>query len=50
MNANEIKAEIEKVERAIFYEQMADFMNWSAYYRLRDRKAELERQLKEIEG
>ena len=50
MNANEIRAKIEKVEKAIFYEQMADFMDWGAYYRLKDRKAELERQLKEIEG
>ena len=50
MNANEIRAEIEKVEKAIFYEQMADFMDWGAYYELKDKKAKLERQLKEIEG
>ena len=50
MNANEIKERIEKIERAIFYEEMADFMDWGAYYRLKDEKAELLRKLKEIEG
>ena len=50
MNANEIKKEIERVEEALFYEQMADFMDWGAYYKLKAEKAKLERQLKEIEG
>lgn len=50
MNANEIKKEIERIEKAISYEQMADFMDWGAYYRLKDEKAKLERELKEIEG
>ena len=50
MNANEIKKELERVEKALFYEQMADFMDWGAYYKLKAEKAELERQLKEIEG
>lgn len=50
MTANEIRAEIEKVERALFYEQMADFMDWTAYYELTAKKARLERELKEIEG
>ena len=50
MNANEIKERIEKIERAIFYEEMADFMDWNAYYSLKNEKAELLRKLKEIEG
>ncbi len=50
MNANEIKKRIEKIERAIFYEEMADFMDWRAYYSLQNEKAELLRKLKEIEG
>jgi len=50
MNANEIKERIEKIERAIFYEEMADFMDWNAYYSLKREKAELLRKLKEIEG
>ena len=50
MNANEIKERIEKIERAIFYEEMADFMDWKAYYSLQNEKAELLRKLKEIEG
>ena len=50
MNANEIKERIEKIERAIFYEEMADFMDWGAYYSLKNEKAELLRKLKEIEG
>ena len=48
MSINEIKAEIERIERAIFYEEMADFMNWKAYYRLRDQKRALENQLKAL--
>ena len=50
MNANEIKERIEKIERAIFYEEMADFMDWGAYYSLKREKTELLRKLKEIEG
>lgn len=50
MTADEIRSEIEKVERAIFYEQMADFMDWQAYYRLKARLEDLKRQLTEIEG
>ncbi len=50
MNANEIKERIEKIERAIFFEEMADFMDWNAYYNLKNEKADLFRKLKEIEG
>ena len=50
MTINEIKAEIEKVEGYIFMEQMADFMNWGNYYKLRARKAELQEMLKKAEG
>ena len=49
MNANEIKVEIEKVERAIFFEQMADFMNWGTYYKLCDKERKLKEMLKEAE-
>ena len=48
MNANEIKKELERVEEALFYEQMADFMDWKAYYELKAEKAKLEKMLKEI--
>ena len=48
MNANEIKKELERVEEALFYEQMADFMDWGAYYKLKAEKAKLEKMLKEI--
>ena len=50
MNANEIKAELEKVEGYIFMEQMADFMNWGNYYKLRARERELKEMLKKVEG
>ena len=50
MTTNEIRAEIEKVERAIFYEEMADFMNWTKYYELKAKKEKLAKQLKEMEG
>ena len=50
MNANEIKEQIKKVENAIFYEQMADFMNWNKYYELKAKKEKLYQELKEIEG
>ena len=48
MTINEIKERIEKLENQIFYEQMADFMNWKLYYKLTAEKRELENQLKEL--
>lgn len=50
MTINEIKERIEKLDKQIFLEQMADFMNWNLYYELRDEKWKLENQLKEMEG
>ena len=48
MTTNEIKERIEKLENQIFYEQMADFINWNLYYKLTAEKRELEKQLKEM--
>ena len=48
MTTNEIKERIEKLENQIFYEQMADFMNWNLYYKLIAEKRELENQLKKM--
>ena len=50
MSAEEIRAEIDRVERAIFYEQMADFMDWWKYYKLKAELDDLKRKLAEIEG
>lgn len=50
MTINEIKAEIEKVEKSIFYEEMADFMNWNLYYKLKAKRDALKAQLKEMEN
>jgi hypothetical protein len=50
MSINEIKARLEKIEKALFYEQMADFMNWDAYYALKAEKANLLKQLKMMEN
>ena len=49
MTTKEIKTEIAKLDKAIFIETMADFMDWSNYYRLIARKEELEKILKEEE-
>ena len=45
MTTEEIKVRIEKLENAIFMEQMADFMNWNNYYKMRKELAELKAQL-----
>ena len=45
MSANEILARIEQLEVAIFMEQMADFMNWANYYKMRNELTELKAQL-----
>ena len=45
MSANEIQARIEKLENAIFMEQMADFMNWGNYYKMKNELAELKAKL-----
>ena len=45
MAREEILTELEKIERAIFMEQMADFMNWGNYYKLRARERELKAML-----
>ena len=46
--AVELKAEIEKIEYAMFIEQMADFMDWGAYYKLKAKKAECEKELAKL--
>ena len=43
--AEEIKKEIDRVETALFMEEMADFMNWSNYYKLKNRLRDLQAQL-----
>lgn len=45
-----IKAEIDKAKQDLFYEQMADFMNWSAYNAIKKRIARLEAELIEAES
>ena len=49
MKKNELLKEIERVERAIWYEQMADFMDWNAYYSLKRELSDLRKQLEEAE-
>lgn len=48
MAREEIIKELERVERAIFMEQMADFMNWGNYHKLKAEQAELKKRLAEI--
>lgn len=45
MSKKEIQEQIEKLEKAIFIESMADFMNWDAYYRMRNELAKLKKML-----
>lgn len=48
MTIEEIKDRLEKVENAIFYETMADFMDWNSYYKLKNEERELKLKLKEM--
>ena len=50
MTTEEIKAEIKRLEYCLFIEEMADFMDWGAYYRIKDKIKALEKELKEKEG
>lgn len=44
----EIKADIEDVKKKIFYEEMADFMDWNAYHILKGSLKILEEELKKV--
>ena len=48
MNREQLEIELEKVQKAIFFEQMADFMNWDSYYKLRAQERELLKRLKDL--
>ena len=48
MEIARVKEELEKVKRAIFFEEMADFMDWDAHFRLNRKRVELERKLREL--
>ncbi len=50
MTINELKAQLEKVQNRLFMEQMADFMNWTLYHKLRREERELLDQIKALEG
>ena len=50
MTINEINERLAQIEKSLFYMQMADFLDWNGYYKLKAEKAELLRRLKEIEG
>jgi hypothetical protein len=45
MTREQIEQQIEEVEKAIFFEQMADFMDWTAYNSLKNKLASLKEQL-----
>ncbi len=46
--AENIKKDIEDVKYRIFLEEMADFMDWSAYRSLSKELHELEKELEEV--
>lgn len=45
MTREELEKEIDRVERAIFYETMSDFIDWCKYYALKNELAKLKAQL-----
>ena len=49
MTTEELINELDRLESAIFMEQMADFMDWSAYRRLKNEQNEVKAELKERE-
>ena len=46
MRKEDIEARIEEINTAIFYEEMADFMNWSRYNKLMAEKQRLQKMLR----
>ena len=50
MTTEEIKKEIERLEYCLFIEEMADFMDWGTYYRIKDKINALKKELKKKEG
>lgn len=46
MRKEDIKQRIAEIDKALFYEQMADFMNWNRYHKLMDEKQRLQKMLK----
>ena len=47
---DEIIADIDDVHTDIFYEEMADFMNWDAYYKLVAKLRYLEKELEYVKN
>ena len=47
MAREEILKELDRIETAMFMEQMADFMNWANYRKLQAREKELKAMLAE---
>lgn len=50
MTVEELKKEIERLENWIFEEEMADFMNWNLYYKLRNQLREVKEELENRKG
>ena len=45
MTTEELKARLAEVKHLLFIEEMADFMNWSLYYKYTDEIRKLQREL-----
>ena len=50
MTKQEILARINEIEKQMWLESMADFMNWTLYRKLEDERRNLKRELEKIEG
>lgn len=48
MTKQEMIERLEEVKKLRFYEEMADFMNWSLYYKYTAEIKELEKQIKAL--
>ena len=46
MTTNELKERLEQLKKLRFYEEMADFMNWTLYYKYTNEIHEIENELK----
>ena len=50
MTTTEIKEKIERLERWMYWEEYADFINWTAYHQAEAEINQLKAELKKMEG
>ena len=50
MKLNELKTELERLENRLFLIQMEDFMNWTAFYKVRGQIDEVKTAIAALEA